>query len=154
MSAFPDRLEIPEALWQAMLAHLSACLPEEGCGLLGGQVSGQKAVALRLLAVENELHSPVRFRVAPLDLLAALNALDKDGLELLAVFHSHPGGPERPSPTDSAEFAYPGVLSLIAAPGPGGWGVRAFAIDGVLDARAPVREVALRRVSAANGPHP
>ena len=154
-TAFPDRLDIPEALWQAMLAHLSACLPEEGCGLLGGPIPVDgAAIAVYILTVENELHSPVRFRMPPAALLAALNTLESRGLDLLAVFHSHPNGPEQPSPTDCAEFAYPGVLSLIATPEPvEHWRIRAFAIDGVLDPHAPVREVALRRILEPAHPH-
>ena len=143
MAETPDRLEVPDALWQAMLAHLDACLPEEGCGLLGGSLAGGAAVAL--LPVENALHSPVRFSMAPTALFEALNELDRRGLDLVAFYHSHPNGPGAPSATDRAEFAYPGVLSLIASPGPEGWQVRAFRIDGVLDAQAEVSEVPLAR---------
>lgn len=143
-----DRLEIPDALWQAMLAHLSACLPEEGCGLLGARVEGSRAQVTALLPVENALHSPVRFSMAPAALLEALSTLERDGLELAAFFHSHPAGPEFPSATDRAEFAYPGVLALIACPlagAPGSWQARAFRIDGLLDAQAPFSEVAVAR---------
>lgn len=159
MEAYPEMLTIPVPCWQAALAHALACLPEEACGLFGGTLSTSvggavQASVVEVIEVENELHSPVRFRMAPTALLAALNTFETGGLDLLAVFHSHPNGPERPSLTDCAEFAYPGVLSLIAVPEPsarrGGfptWNLRAFAIDGVLDAHAPVREVPLRRVT-------
>lgn len=149
MNDTPGRLEIPEALWQVMLNHMRACLPEESCGLLGGRAHDGVLIAHTLLVVENELHSPVRFRMAPTGLLEALNMLDRGGLDLVAFFHSHPSGPDHPSPTDLAEFAYPGVLALIGSPLPGapdGWQVRAFRIDGVLDPQARAHEVALRRV--------
>ncbi len=95
-----------------MERHLSACLPEEGCGLVGGL----GAVARQLAVVENSLHSPVRFRMDALGQLTALQQFESRGLDLLAIFHSHPTGPDHPSATDLAEFYYPGVWVLIASP--------------------------------------
>jgi proteasome lid subunit RPN8/RPN11 len=78
--------------------------------------------------------------------------IEGQGLELLAIIHSHPAGPDQPSATDRAEFAYPGVLSLILFPGsgPGGWRARAFAIEGVLSGQSPVREVHLEWTAAGS----
>ena len=108
----PVNLMLSQALLEQMAAHLAACLPEEGCGLLGGQ----DQTARQWAPVENELHSPVRFRMQALQQLAAMMQFDAAGLELLAIFHSHPRGPEHPSATDVAEFYYPGVLVVIGAP--------------------------------------
>lgn len=144
MDAYPSQLFLSHVLWQQMVAHAQACLPEEACGVLGGSLpaAGEPAAPLLALPVENELHSPVRFRMAPTAQLQAFYALEEQGLELLAVFHTHPRGPEQPSPTDLAEFAYPGVLSLILFPRPGsGWQVRAFAIHETYSARSHFTEV-------------
>jgi proteasome lid subunit RPN8/RPN11 len=117
-------MRIPPGLRQEMLDHLLACLPEEGCGLL----AGREGVAEAVLPVENELHSPVRYRMRGQAQLRAFQHLETGGLDLLAIFHSHPSGPAAPSATDIAEFCYPGVLTLIAAPEEGTWKLRAFAI--------------------------
>ncbi len=109
-----------------MLAHLAACLPEEGCGLLGG-IQGKCSL---LRPVTNELHSSTGFRMNPQEQLQAFLHLEEMGLDLLAVFHSHPQGPTIPSATDVSEFAYPGVISLICVPSAADWTVRGFAIDG------------------------
>ncbi|MRR30250.1 M67 family metallopeptidase [bacterium] len=119
-------MQIPISLRKEMLAHLEACLPEEGCGLLGG-IQG-KCSLLRL--VSNDLHSPTGFRMNPQEQLQAFLLLEEMGLDLLAVFHSHPHGPQIPSATDVSEFAYPGVISLICVPSGADWIVRGFAIDG------------------------
>jgi proteasome lid subunit RPN8/RPN11 len=92
-------------------AHLESCLPEEACGLVGGL--GEQARLI--LPVENELHSPVRFFMRPIDQFKAMERIDAGGLELVGIFHSHPNGPGHPSPTDLAEFFYPGTLALIAS---------------------------------------
>jgi proteasome lid subunit RPN8/RPN11 len=136
---------LSHAIWQEIQAHALACLPEEACGLLGGALGADgTARAVLAMPVENILHSPVRFRMEPLAQLRAMQAIEAAGLDLLAIFHSHPNGPQKPSPTDLAEFAYPGVLSLILFPmlnssllasgtpvsSPPAWRARAFDIQG------------------------
>jgi [CysO sulfur-carrier protein]-S-L-cysteine hydrolase len=109
-----DRLVISAQHYQHMLEHLLACLPVEGCGILGGRPG--ELVCQAVLPVPNLLRSAVRFRMEPEAQLKAFHELEARDLELLAVFHSHPTGPDYPSPTDLAEFAYPGVLYLIWSP--------------------------------------
>ena len=119
-------LRIPAALREEMLACLASRLPEEGCGLLGGQGD----VCSVILPVTNELHSPTGFRMDPQEQLRAFLQFEDQGLELTAIYHSHPRGPQVPSATDVAEFSYPGVISLICVPLDGYWIVRGFIIDG------------------------
>lgn len=118
-----------------MLRHVLECYPEEACGLIGGE----GAQARLVLPVVNALHSPTAFRMDPAGQIEAFWKLDGTGLDLTAIYHSHPLGPAMPSPTDLAEFAYPGAACLIWSPaGEGGWQVRAFALDA-----AGSREIAL-----------
>lgn len=114
-----------------MLAHVTACLPEEGCGLLGGRFNeGGTARVEVVFPVENELHSPVRFRMAPLEQLRVFQEIERLNLDLVGIFHSHPAGPDHPSVTDLAEFLYPGVPVVILSPGAaGGWQVKGFLIE-------------------------
>jgi proteasome lid subunit RPN8/RPN11 len=140
------RLVIPRALWQQISAHLEGCLPEEGCGLLGGALSadGEGRVET-VLPVENALHSPVRFNMEPTAQLQALLAVEERGQALLAIFHSHPNGPVHPSVTDRAEFGYPGVLTLILyrENSEDAWQGRAYRIDGLYNPQANVTEIPL-----------
>ncbi len=117
-------MDIPSALRLEFLAHLEACLPEEGCGLLGGKAG----VCQRVWAISNVLHSPGGFRMDPQAQLQAFIQMEELGIDLIGVFHSHPLGPFTPSATDVAEFAYPGVVSLICVPTDGDWTVRGFEI--------------------------
>ena len=134
----PDLSLAPEHLDQ-IIRHIESCLPEEACGLIGGTNRHARLV----IPVENELHSRVLFRMAPLAQLKALDQIEILGFDLLAIFHSHPQGPAAPSPTDIAEFFYPGTAVIIAAPADrgnlnrrprsgldgGNWRVNAFVID-------------------------
>ncbi len=147
---------LPEALWQEMLAHVIACLPEEACGLIGSS-PGENTAAV-VLPIENELHSQVRFRMAPTEQLKAFYWLEDRNLDLVAIFHSHPHGPRHPSATDLAEFAYPGVLMLILSPlepaaasaaplaASANWTVHAFSMDGGLSPNLTASEVSLVHV--------
>lgn len=78
--------------------------------------------------VTNARHSPVRYEMAPEELLAAFEEIDARDWQLQAIFHSHPSGPAEPSPTDIAEAFYPDSAYIICAPGERGWGARAFEI--------------------------
>ncbi len=84
-----------------------------------------------VLPISNQHHSPVRFYMEPHELVKAFAWLDENGLDLAAIFHSHPDGPPGPSATDLAEFAYPGVLYLVLSPAGAApdWQVRAYWID-------------------------
>lgn len=92
-----------------MIAHVTSLYPEEACGLVGGQ-DGRAA---RLYPVENALHSPTAFEMEPLQQIRAMLALEGEGLELLAIYHSHPKGPARPSTSDVAQAYYPDTAQII-----------------------------------------
>jgi proteasome lid subunit RPN8/RPN11 len=108
-----------------MQAWAQKCLPEEACGLL----SGTGKIVTNVVPVENHDHSPVHFSMEPLAQLDAFLRMEKDNLELVGIFHSHPAGPPAPSATDLVEFFYPGVVSIMLTPREGGWQARRFWIS-------------------------
>ena len=102
-------LTLSRAVLDEMLAHVAGLWPEEACGLVGGR-DGR---AVRLYAVENTRHSTVAFEMDPLQQINAMLAMEAEGLELIAIYHSHPDGPARPSATDVANAYYPDAVQLI-----------------------------------------
>ena len=104
-----ERLTLNRTLLNEMLSHVSGLWPEEACGLVGGR-DGR---AVRLYPVENVRHSPVAFEMEPLQQIRAMLAMEAEGLELIAIYHSHPDGPARPSATDVANAYYPDTVQLI-----------------------------------------
>jgi proteasome lid subunit RPN8/RPN11 len=108
-----------------MRGHVSKIAPEEACGLLAGK-DGQ---VTSTIPVTNELHSPVRFRMDPREQLHAFHWIESQDAELLGIYHSHPLGPDHPSPTDLSEFYYPGVLSVIWWRDSEAWQMRVFNLD-------------------------
>ena len=120
-----------------MLQYVQGNLPEETCGLL----AGLKNTSTWVYPIVNELHSPTRFRMEPQQQLNALLDIDKKGWDLLAIYHSHPHGPELPSETDILEHYYPDTFCLIWSFGDTGWICRAFQIQNGILAHIEVRYV-------------
>lgn len=115
-------LWVSTCLWEQMRSHVAAHAPEEACGL----VAGKDGHAQRVIPVENDLHSRFRYRMAPEAQLAAFQEIEAEGLELVAIYHSHPDGPENPSITDIAEAYYPEALYLIWSRTSDEWQCRGF----------------------------
>jgi proteasome lid subunit RPN8/RPN11 len=110
--------------WQEMLDHVHQHVPLEACGLLAGKHDRVEKV----ITVQNQAQSPVRFVMEPYEQLQAFDWIDSNGLELLGIFHSHPAGPESVSATDIAEAAYE-VVHLIWSQTQGRWQARGFWIE-------------------------
>jgi proteasome lid subunit RPN8/RPN11 len=83
---------IPPAVRSALAEHAEAERPNEACGLL----VLRDGVAERYVAGRNVAASPYRFE---LEVDPETWFLEDEGYEL-AVFHSHPASPPRPSRTD------------------------------------------------------
>ncbi|MBE3589786.1 MAG: M67 family metallopeptidase [Firmicutes bacterium] len=107
-------------MWEAMVRHAKEWAPLEACGLVGGRTGPGGGEALVFQPTPNEAASPVFYTVPPREILRFQRRLDEEGLELVAVFHSHPATPAYPSPTDVRLAFYPDavylILSLAAEP--------------------------------------
>lgn len=130
----PTRLELTSEQWAIMKAEVERLAPEEACGIILGR--GSKAEVV--IPVTNILRSPVRYLMEPKEQLAALERMEREGYDLLAIYHSHPRGPEEPSATDIAEAYYPDSLYLIWYRTNGEWQCRAFWIRDGESSETPV----------------
>lgn len=110
--------------YERMREDVIRCAPEEACGI----IAGQNRRAEQVYAITNALHSPTAFRMEAQEQIDAFLEIEKESKEILAIYHSHPTGPETPSETDIAEFAYPGVYTLIWFPKGASWDCRIYLI--------------------------
>ncbi len=125
MSPLIRPLVLPRVRLHEMLAHLQRAYPREGCGFLAGR--GGKVT--RVISVPNAEGSVVAYTMDGKAQLQAFKAMDRSGLECLAVYHSHGFSPAVPSETDRARAFYPDVAYVIASlAGPGEPDVRAWSI--------------------------
>lgn len=110
-----QRLFLPFDLFAALLAQARAEAPLECCGLLAGRiVQGDGAIEARY-PLENEAASPVEFVSDARGTFDAMRDLERRGLEVLAVYHSHPATPPRPSRKDLARNYSESVVNLIVS---------------------------------------
>jgi [CysO sulfur-carrier protein]-S-L-cysteine hydrolase len=109
-------LNISRSVYEGMLEHALAERPLECCGLLAGliQKDGTGLVERRYPLV-NAAASPVEFESEPRGMFAAVRDIDRRGLEVLAVYHSHPTSEPAPSRTDLARNWSPNVVNLIVS---------------------------------------
>jgi proteasome lid subunit RPN8/RPN11 len=106
-----DSVALPAGMREAMLAHARAEAPLEACGI----VIGRDGRPLRFLTTANAAASPVRYEIAPADLLRITLDIEAEGESIWAIFHSHPTSPAYPSATDIRLAFYPESLYLIAS---------------------------------------
>ena len=119
-----NSLSLNRAHMSAMQRHINFEAPLEGCGLLGGK---NQTVEL-VLPVKNAAESQIRFKMDPRAQLRAMEQIEAEGLEIVAIFHSHPKGPSVPSSTDIAEAIYP-VVNIIWSKVGRRWQARGFWIE-------------------------
>jgi [CysO sulfur-carrier protein]-S-L-cysteine hydrolase len=108
------RLRLPAALAEELLAHAQACVPNEACGLLSGAPGS--GVISRFHPARNADASPLRFTVHPEDLVRIVFEIEREGRQLLAIFHSHVRSAAVPSAADRrAAAAYPDAFHVLAS---------------------------------------
>ena len=117
-------LRLSPALMRELVDQCSAGLPNEACGVAGGR--GDEIV--RWYPLDNASASPERYTVDPEQQMEAYRAMADDELDCVAVYHSHPATPARPSLTDIAEAYDPDVFYVIVSFAVDKPSVRAFTI--------------------------
>jgi proteasome lid subunit RPN8/RPN11 len=104
---------IARALLDELTAHAREDAPNECCGVVA-VTPGNPVSATRVHRALNTAASPLRFEVDGLELLHTIEAIEADGAELGAIYHSHTRSAPYPSQTD-INFAanWPGVEWII-----------------------------------------
>jgi proteasome lid subunit RPN8/RPN11 len=104
-------LRIPRPFADAIVEHARSEHPNEACGL----IAGGNGEATRLFAMSNAERSPVIYRMEPSEQLRVFNEIDRDGLDLVGIYHSHTRSPAYPSATDVSLAYYPDAVYLIVS---------------------------------------
>lgn len=100
-----SRLVLPAAAWHEMVAWCLRCYPEEGCGLLAGDLA--TGTVVRCFPTRNAAASARLYAVDGRDHLRADREAEAAGLVIIGVFHSHTHTDPYPSPTDVAQAPDP-----------------------------------------------
>lgn len=88
-----------------MVAHCLRCYPEEGCGLIAGDLGTGEVTTV--YPTRNAAESAQVYTVDPGQYLKADRDAEQAGHAVIGVFHSHTRTDPYPSPTDVAQAPDP-----------------------------------------------
>ncbi len=105
------KLEIPNNVFDEMVEQARAEAPIEACGILAG-CDGRVEKLYKMTNVE---HRRDHFMMAPAEQFAAVKDIRSASLDIVAVYHSHPETPARPSAEDIRLALTPGMIYVIVS---------------------------------------
>ena len=104
-------IRIPQAIYDDLMDHARAGFPLEVCGILGGMDNTVSA----LFRMTNCDASNEHFSMEPREQFTVVKELRSRGIGMLAIYHSHPESPARPSKEDIRLALTPGVSHVIVS---------------------------------------
>ena len=104
-------LKIPGNLFEQMVQQAKAEAPIEACGILAGR-DGQVE---KLYKMTNTNQSHDHFMMEPEEQFKVVKDIRAASLEMLAIYHSHPETPARPSEEDIRLALTPGAIYVIVS---------------------------------------
>jgi proteasome lid subunit RPN8/RPN11 len=104
-------LSLPRTFADAIIVQARSEHPNEACGLL----AGTNGTATKAFPMTNAERSPVIYRIDPKEQFRVFKEIEDEGLDLVAIYHSHTRSPAYPSATDVAQAYYPEAVYLIVS---------------------------------------
>lgn len=105
------QLKIPNDIFEQIVAQARDAAPIEACGIL----AGKNGAAEKLYKMTNADRSSEHFTMEPQEQFAVVKDIRADGLRMLAIYHSHPASPARPSAEDIRMALTPDVTYVIVS---------------------------------------
>jgi proteasome lid subunit RPN8/RPN11 len=105
-------VRISRALLDEVIAHARADAPNECCGM----IASRDGEAVAVHRATNTAASPLRYIMDPNEQYRIQDAIESDGLDLGAIYHSHTRSDPIPSQTDINLATLPGT-GLSSFPG-------------------------------------
>ena len=98
---------------QILVDHAKKCSPAESCALLFGKEESGTSTIQQVYLTKNIENSPVNFVISNEELLTGYQEAEKNGLEVIGIFHSHPHSEAIPSSTDRKFMTINPVVWII-----------------------------------------
>jgi [CysO sulfur-carrier protein]-S-L-cysteine hydrolase len=102
-------VRIPKPIFDEIVDHAKREWPLECCGILGGK----EETAGKAFQLSNTEKSSIRYLMCPQEQLRVFEEMEKESMEMIAIYHSHPHTIPFPSETDVKMAFYPDVSSII-----------------------------------------
>ena len=118
------QLVVPAHLVSEIISHCRKSYPYEACGIL----AGKDEFVQKVYTMTNIENSGVSYMMEPKEQFTVMKEMRKEGLDMVAIYHSHPHADAYPSQKDInlAFYTEPVyvIVSLINEPE-----IRAFTIN-------------------------
>ena len=119
-------LIFPRTIYIQLLEHARSLAPIEACGILGG--IGNRVEAFHPMV--NTDNSADHFLMDPAEQFKVVKGLRSSGHRMLAIHHSHPASPSRPSEEDLRLALTPDVYyTILSLQDPANPVLKAFLVD-------------------------
>jgi proteasome lid subunit RPN8/RPN11 len=105
------QLVIPRHLASEIILHCKEVYPNEACGIL----AGKGRVVQKVYKMTNIENSSVSYMMEPGEQFTVMKEMREQGLEMSAIYHSHPQSGVYPSPKDINLAFYPDSLYVIVS---------------------------------------
>lgn len=102
------RMKIKRDILDKIIAHAQKEAPLEACGYL----AGKNGIIVKHYALTNIDKSEEHFSFDPKEQFETVRDARQNGLEMSAIYHSHPATPARPSEEDK-RLAYDPNISYV-----------------------------------------
>ena len=98
-------LKIKKTDLQVLFDHCLAGYPNEACGMLGGKAG----MVEKVYCMTNAKPGPDYYEMEAEEQFRVMKDIRQTGLEMVGMFHSHPGGRAYPSSIDVEKAYWPGT---------------------------------------------
>ncbi len=117
-------VRIPRMIFEKMVSHALREAPLECCGIL----AGKGRTVRRMYEMRNRDGSKTTYFIVPEEQLRVFREMEKEGLDMMAIYHSHPNTIPFPSVRDVRLAFYPDATYLIISLKGGKTSVKGFRI--------------------------
>ncbi len=104
-------LTIPKKFVDDMIDHAKSESPLECCGIL----AGKEETVTHIYKMKNTENDPDKYFMEPKEQFVAIKDMRAKGIDMLAIYHSHPHSPARPSGVDIKLAFYPDAIYIIVS---------------------------------------
>ncbi|MBS7656233.1 M67 family metallopeptidase [Candidatus Bathyarchaeota archaeon] len=96
-----------------IVSHAVKEFPNEACGIMVGKKIEDEKFIKKVYDVKNKLNSPFRYEMDPEEQLKIFQEAEKESLDVLGFYHSHPYSDAVPSEIDRSLAFYEGFSYVI-----------------------------------------
>lgn len=133
-------LKLPRKIYDDLIAHARRDFPLEACGILGGEDD----VVSHHYPMTNTDKSNEHFTMDPKEQFSVVKDLRAKGKGMIAIYHSHPETPARPSEEDIRLALTPDVSHVIISLAGSEPTLKSFKITDGVSSEEPVEITAAR----------